>query len=82
MTQKQEYATTLGLWAVAGALCFKKKPQLLAGLVSLHAAELASIGSKTLKESDYPYYKGLAMCMLYGISWWRPIREALAEKDK
>lgn len=80
MTQKQQYAATLGLWAMAAGLCFKKKPQMLAALVAMHATELMTVGAKTIKEADYPYYKGLAMCMLYGVGWWKPIREELEKK--
>ncbi len=75
------YAITLLLWLVAfivwSALSF---PYLFYFLLVLHFVELIVIGFRTGKEYGVSAGKSILLCMLFGYSWWLPLRRQMKDE--
>ena len=65
----------LGLYGVAGVLAVLKKPVLLLGLVAAHLTEYLTISRPLAAEKKIPQVSALIHTLLYGFTWWKPIRE-------
>lgn len=65
----------LGLYGVAGILAVLKKPLLLLLLLAVHTLEYLAISRPMAAEKKIPRVSALIHTLLYGFTWWKPIRE-------
>ena len=78
MKQLLGYLLCIALWA-AGAILWAARgfAWLLMALLVLHAAELALIGWRTGRKYGLGAAHILAMCLLFGIVWWKPLHNSI-----
>ena len=65
----------LGLYGIAGVLAVLKKPILLLSLLAAHTTEYLTISRPMAEEKKIPQVSALINTLLYGFTWWKPIRE-------
>ena len=65
----------LGLYGVAGVLAVLKKPILLLSLIAAHRTEYLTISRPLAVEKGIAQVAALIHTLLYGFTWWKPIRE-------
>ena len=53
-----------------------KTPIPLIALFVMHLSEYFIIGKKTGKEKELPQWKALVNCLLFGFTWWLPLRKS------
>lgn len=63
------------LYVFCGYLSAKKKPLPLVLLFLLHTTEYFITGKKTAKENGLPVISGIAHCLLFGFTWWLPLKK-------
>jgi hypothetical protein len=72
------YAITLVLWIVAILLwAVWKIPYLCWLLLVMHFIELIVVGFKTGRQYGVNAGKSTLLCMLYGYTWWLPLRKQM-----
>jgi hypothetical protein len=75
------YLLTLILWFVAFILWISISfPYLFYLLITLHFVELILIGFRTGREYGVSTRKSILMCMLYGYTWWLPLRRQMKDE--
>jgi hypothetical protein len=78
MKQTINYAVTLVLWGIAIILWTGASfPYLFWLLLALHLVELLVTGFKTGREYGVSAGKSVLMCMLFGYTWWLPLRRQM-----
>jgi cytochrome c biogenesis protein CcdA len=78
MKQIINYAITLVLWIVSIVLIVAGTfPYLFWLLAGLHFIELVVIGYKTGKQYGVSAVKSILMCMVFGYTWWLPLRKQI-----
>ena len=50
-------------------------------IAALHFVEFIVIGKKTGDAAGIPAMASFVICMLFGITWWKPLREKLQRKE-
>ena len=63
----------LGLYGVFGIMALRKKPLPLVALMGTHLAEYFLKARLLADENAIDRPKAFVMCLLYGITWWKPI---------
>lgn len=63
------------LYAVSAYFAFKKKPLPLIILFLMHLSEYFIIGRKTGREKMLSPAESLAKCLLFGFTWWLPLKK-------
>ena len=72
------YAITLVLWIIGILLWTEWKiPHLFWLLLVLHFIELIVVGFKTGRQYGMGAGKSIFLCMVYGYTWWLPLRKQM-----
>jgi hypothetical protein len=83
MKKTVEYTMVMIIWAASIALWIVLEfPWMFIGLVALHLLELIFIGLGIGRRAEISTPKIIAMCMVFGIVWWQPIKKSLAREEK
>lgn len=81
MIQMLEFLGCIILWLGSTLLAVvKKKPLPLLGLAALHGAETVTVGVKTGVKYGKSKFHSIIMCMLYGFTWWLPMKKQMKEE--
>lgn len=66
----------LGLCGIAGLLAAWKKPILLLSLIAAHTCEYFAISRPLAAERSISQPDAVIHTLLYGFTWWKPIRNS------
>ncbi len=69
-----DYALVIVLWAIGAVLTIVGFPWITLGIVAMHATELVTIGLKAGKRGGEGMLYSIAMCMMFGFTWWVPLK--------
>lgn len=71
---------TIDLGIYAGAIIYgikKKNIKPFASIVALHTVEYFAVGKKIGKAAGEKDLETLRNCLVFGITWWRPLKKKL-----
>lgn len=69
-----DYALVIILWVIGAVLTILGFPWITLGIVAMHFTELVTIGLKAGKNSGEGILYSIAMCMMFGFTWWIPLK--------
>ncbi len=82
MKQIINYLIVIILWIVGFILAYTgKSAWLIIALITLHFLELITIGFRTGRKYGLGVLHSIAMCMLFGIVWWLPLRKTMEDDE-
>lgn len=64
------------LYVIGAIMAFNKKLIPLIVLFCMHLSEYFIIGKRTGEEYGYTKLQALARCLLFGFTWWLPVRKS------
>lgn len=69
-----DYALVIILWVIGAVLTILGFPWITLGIVAMHFTELVTIGLKAGKNGGEGILYSIAMCMMFGFTWWIPLK--------
>ncbi len=69
-----DYALVIILWVIGAVLTILGFPWITLGIVAMHFIELVTIGLKAGKNGGEGVLYSIAMCMMFGFTWWVPLK--------
>lgn len=69
-----DYALVIILWVIGAVLTILGFPWITLGIVGLHAFETVTIGIKAGHDAGEKFLYSVAMCMMFGFTWWVPLK--------
>ncbi|MCQ2489218.1 MAG: hypothetical protein MJ111_01505 [Clostridia bacterium] len=69
-----DYALVIILWALGAIATICGMPWITLGIVIMHATELVTIGLKAGIKGGESIPYSIAMCMMFGFTWWVPLK--------
>ena len=69
-----DYALVIILWVIGAVLTILGFPWITLGIVAMHFTELVTIGLKAGKNGGEGVLYSIAMCMMFGFTWWVPLK--------
>lgn len=69
-----DYALVIILWIAGAIASICGMPWITLGIVIMHATELVTIGLKAGKNGGEGLLYSIAMCMMFGFTWWVPLK--------
>ncbi len=69
-----DYFLVIGLWVLGAILSVIGFPWITLGIVAMHACELVTIGIKAGVKGGESIPYSIAMCMMFGFTWWVPLK--------
>ena len=69
-----DYALVILLWVIGAVLTILGFPWITLGIVAMHFTELVTIGLKAGKNGGEGILYSIAMCMMFGFTWWVPLK--------
>lgn len=69
-----DYALVIILWVIGAVLTILGFPWITLGIVAMHFTELVTIGLKAGKNGGEGILYSIAMCMMFGFTWWVPLK--------
>ncbi|MCQ2488406.1 MAG: hypothetical protein MJ143_03925 [Clostridia bacterium] len=76
-----DYALVIALWVLGAVLTITGFPWITLGIVAMHATELVTIGLKAGKNGGVGLFYSIAMCMMFGFTWWVPLKSKTNQFD-
>lgn len=76
-----DYALVIALWVLGAVLTITGFPWITLGIVAMHATELVTIGLKAGKNGGVGLLYSIAMCMMFGFTWWVPLKSKTNQFD-
>ena len=82
LPKNKHHVIALSLYPVAIAISlFIKKAVVVFALAGVHLIEYIFIGRKVAAEFGISQLKACVCTVLYGYTWWKPIKEGNADWD-
>lgn len=69
-----DYALVIALWVIGAVLTILGFPWITLGIVAMHFTELVTIGLKAGIKGGEGVLYSIAMCMMFGFTWWVPLK--------
>lgn len=69
-----DYFLVIVLWAIGAVATICGIPWITLGIVVMHATELVTIGLKAGIKGGESIPYSIAMCMMFGFTWWVPLK--------
>ena len=69
-----DYALVIILWVIGAVLTILGFPWITLGIVAMPFTELVTIGLKAGKAGGEGTLYSIAMCMMFGFTWWVPLK--------
>ncbi len=69
-----DYFLVIVLWIAGAIATICGFPWITLGIVAMHATELVTIGLKAGIKGGCGILYSIAMCMMFGFTWWVPLK--------